>query len=63
MSVAFFRLLQWSTDNQGRGVALINGRNYSHEEVCRLRDELAEVAQIGKTSAPAPAEDARGKQQ
>jgi hypothetical protein len=62
MSVAFFRLLQWSTDNQGRGVALINGRNYSHEEVCRLRDELAEVARIGATSEPEAGEGARREQ-
>jgi hypothetical protein len=49
--VKSFQLLQWSTDSRGLGIALINGRTYSHDEVRRLRDELAEVARIGN---PAP---------
>ena len=48
-----FQLLQWSTDSEGRGVALINGQAFTHEQVCRLRDELAEVAAIGRTAPSA----------
>jgi hypothetical protein len=49
MSDKPFKLLEWSTDDKERGVALIKGHVYSHDELIALNAEIARVLAIGKS--------------
>lgn len=38
-----YEMLQWSTDNNGKVIVLINGQSLTNVEAIKLRDELVSI--------------------
>lgn len=53
-----YQMLEWSTDDQDRPIALINGRRYSFDEVVHLHDELSRLLYWRGKPASAKSDDA-----